>query len=1311
MPFTHLHCHSYFSLLDGAAPPKELCQRAGELGMNAMAVTDHNTLAGAVRFFQAAKAAGIKPIIGVEFTVELVDRVSSRQSRQSQRQTARKLPPLCPPGHIGADRIHSPRTDTTTDYTRYAHLVLLAEDNEGYSNLCRLVTCARLGKAQHSGPFSDEFSQIDRKKPVLSQEHLRQHASHLICLSGCEKGEIPRLVAAGRWREAMSVAEYYREVFGEGNFYIEVQNNLLPQPERGLRYKLQNLADRLGVPLVATNNVHYVEREYARAQDILVCMRALQTVNEYHPDRKTNAEYSLKPAHEMTALFPDQPEAIRNTLEIAERCNWELDLETFHFPRFDLGTVGGADEARRPDTSVGPEAVTCRSGLQTATSNDGRALESAPTRDALIKGGYHGKRHRARAVAIAPLARRRLESAPTKGAPTKDALTVLRHLCYTRARDLYPEITDEVRGRIEHELKIISDQRLCDYFLIVWDICRFARSHRIMTTGRGSAGDSIISYLLDITSVDPLAHDLLFERFLNPKRRQMPDIDVDFDSRRRDEVTAYIYRRYGAERVAAVCTVNTFRARSAVREVGKALGMDEKELGALAEILPHVRASEIAEAAERFPEVRDSSIDLSDKTLLLELCEQISGFPRHLSVHVGGLVIGAERLTNMVPLALANKGIVICEFDKDDVEALGLVKMDILGLRTHTAISACLDLIKERTGERIDLGRIPLDDEKTFELLRSTHTIGLFQLESPGQRNLLGRAQPREFEEVIANISLFRPGPVQSDMIKPYIRRKHGIEPVTYLHPALEPIMRRTFGVLIYQEQVLEIASAIAGFSLGEADQLRRLMTSDRSKDDMMKLGETFIEKATQRGVEREVAEEVFRMVSGFAAYGFCKAHAACFGKISYQTAWLKAHYPAEFMAGILSAQPMGFYPPRTVAEEAKRLGCKVLPPCVNRSEDRFTVEGPNTSLLSFAVEGPNTSLLSFAGEVSGPSAAPGIRVGLRLLRGMSEAAMRSILEAREHGGPFQSLRDFCERTRVPRPVVENLILVRAFEFTGHSEQELLWLPRRPDTLACPEQGRRVGPNPGRSGLQTATSAEVRTINDNRALESAPTVPPLSYQALCDDFPEAILGSLPEFTPTAPAGRVALDLNICHVSTTVNPFSFWRERMEAMGVTPSTELYQRKDGDRVRVAGIVIARARPPTRSGKTAIFISLEDEFGVADVAVFEDCYQRCGQALYTSPVLCVEGKLTRQGALDLSVTAENVIGMGSWRDFQVKSTKSTAVPSQTAVNGSRNIVPSPESTARMHGPHGGHAWGVDNKLMDRWEPRVNAKVGERRG
>ncbi len=1179
--FTHLHTHSAFSFYDGAARVDALARAARDAGMSAIALTDHDSLAGAVRFFQAALEFGVKPIIGVEFTVEPV------------------------------------RPDLQEEPQRLPHLLLLAENNEGYSNLCRLVTAARLGEARRESAFAEAYEQVDRDNPLLTQENLQRHKYHLIALTACRKrGEVPNLVERGLLNEAREVAEYYRDLFGQERLFIELHNHLLPRPHSRLRYQLAELAARIGLECVATNDVHYVEKSGYRLQDVMVCMGARQTVDEPNPDRRPNAEFYLKTPRQMSELFRDQPEAVANAGRIAERCEWELDLETFHFPAFDMerlhrersekgkvngekGTAAGHAVAERPDPA--PACVVGwplppRSPLPLDTANDavsgGRGGRDGERRagveaDALVNG--------TRTSLLAPQTTAARGAAPPydttalRPLESESPPAFLRRLCEHGARRLYGRITSEVRERLNHELSIIEDRGLSEYFLIVWDIVRFAREQGIHCTGRGSAGDSLVSYVLGITHADPIANDLLFERFLNPERRSMPDIDVDFDTRRRDEVTKYIYDTWGAEYVAAVCTVNTFRARSAIREVGKVLGFAKEEIDKLASVFPHIRASDISEAMEKYPEVRDAQLELDDKRLLIELAEEISGFPRHLSVHVGGLLIGRRPLTEMVPLELANKGIVIAQFDKDDVEALGLVKMDILAMRIHSAIEDALDHIEVREGARPEIEDLPLDDEPSYELLRSTHTVGLFQLESPGQRNLLGRVQPTDFEDIIANISLFRPGPVQADMITPYVMRRHGLQEVTYPHPALRPILENTFGVVIYQEQVLRIAHSIAGFSLGEADVLRRMMTKDITPEDLEEIQERFVLRAGERGIRPDVAEEIFGMIRGFAAYGFNKAHAACFGKISYQTAWLKAHYPAEFLAGILSSQPMGFYPPRTVAEDAKRFGCGILPPCVNRSDDRCLVE--------------------YADNEVGD-----IRLGLWMVRGLQERSVERILAERERGGEFASLEDFCARTSVPRPAVENLVRARAFEFTGAPPRELLW---------------RLNALPG------------DVVADRRGRRKPPT---LSY-----DDADDLVSMLPSLDPTTEVGRVATDLHVLGVSTTRNPFSFWRERLREMGVTPSVKLWEREDGDRVCVAGIIVSRARPPTRSGRTAIFISLEDELGLIDVAVFEDVYQRCGRALYTSPVICVEGKLTRMGALDLSVTAERVIGLGSWKDFQL--------------------------------------------------------------
>jgi len=750
--FVHLHVHSCFSLLDGAADVGPLTQKAKELGMPAIALTDHDGLYGAIRFYKAAKEADIKPIVGAELTLE--------------------------GGY---------------------HVVLLAMDREGYSNLCRLISASRLARPDGS--------------PELSWSTLAEHSESLIALSGCERGELASALRRAQGArvgkqpvphgDPREVVRRYVEVFGSERFFVELQNHLLSGHHRRLRRELARLVDELDIRMVATNNVHYVEKEHYRAQDVLVCIRTISTVHDSSPLRKLNAEYYLKSEEEMQRLFRDNPEALRNTCEVAEMCNLDLELDTYRFPHFDLP-------------------------------------------------------------------------------PGETAYSHLCKLCLRGAQKRYKPLTPKVMARLQHELQTINDLGFAEYFLVAWDIVRFAREQGIRCSGRGSAGDSLICHVLGITDADPMAHaNLIFERFMSREHSKMPDIDVDYCSRRRDEVVEYIYRKYGDGHVAAVCTLNTFKARSAIREVGKALALDPEDIDRMAKAFPYISAAEIPDAFETVPEVRDAKIDVSNKRDLIEICQLISGFPRHISVHVGGLVITREPLTNLVPLQRAAKGIVVAQYDKDDIEALGLVKMDVLGLRIHTAIADCLEYVRQGRGIELNLDKIPLDDEATFELIRSTNTIALFQLESPGQRNLLGRSQPETFEELITQISLFRPGPVQSDMISPYLRRRHGEEPVTYPHPALEPILKVTHGVIIYQEQILQIGHGLAGFTPGEADKLRRAMTTNRSSAQMRALRESFIKGALNNGVRLEVAEEVWEQVAAFASFGFCKAHACCFAKIA----------------------------------------------------------------------------------------------------------------------------------------------------------------------------------------------------------------------------------------------------------------------------------------------------------------------------------------------------------------------------------------------------------------------------------------------
>ncbi|HEY3397352.1 MAG TPA: DNA polymerase III subunit alpha [Armatimonadota bacterium] len=1083
MSFTHLHVHSNFSFYEGAAPLDDLVSAAARLEMPAVAVTDHHTLASAVRFYRAATAAGVQPLIGVEFDIEPI------------------AAPTSPP---------APSRDPGGEVSLPYRLVLLAEDNEGYRSLCRLVTCAQLGEARSAGPFAPQYQQVDRKRPFLRQEHLRQYAGHLIGLCGGPASELAAALQRRDRRAAARVARYYADLLGPDGLYLELQHHRQePQPE-ALRYQTARLAAELHLPVVATNDVHYVTRDFAPLQDALYCLGQGVALGDHHPGRLPNQEYYLKSPAQMARLFADLPAALAATEEIATRCRWTLDLETTHLPKFAFTEELAADPGVRVPLPTDPEAPTARSDFLR------RLCEEA------LERKYAGSSFRARA-----------------------------------------------RRQLAHELEVINERGLADYFLIVWDLVRFAEQRGIRHTGRGSAADSLVCYLLDLTQPEPLATDLLFERFLNPERRDLPDVDLDFDAHRRDEVVAYVYRRYGAEHVAAVGTVNTFRARAAVRELGKVLGMREGQLRRLSQNFGYVDLRRLETSLQDLPETRTLSAELAHEQTLLGLCEQVARFPRHLAVHVGGLIISGEPLTDLVPLQLANKGIVVAQYDKDDVEALGLLKMDLLGLRIHTAIEHSLQLLRQGPprGTSFDLERVPLDDPRVYELIRSTNTIGLFQLESPGQRNLQGRVLGDCFEDIIATISLFRPGPVQADMITPFVARRRGREPVRYHHPSLRPILERTWGVLIYQEQVMRVAAAIGGFSLGQADQLRKAMDWSSHPGYMEQLQAEFMDGAERQGIALPTAEAVFREVSAFAAFGFNKAHAASFARISYESAYLKTYFPAEFIAGLLTAQPMGFYPARTLAEEAKRLGIRLLPPCVNRSEADYTVE-------------------------YAPALA--IRCGLRGVREMTGPALEQIRAERRQGGAFLSLRDFLARTRVPWPTVENLIRARAFDFSGASIPSLLGL------LAARQ---------GRSAARHLSLLDA----DLDLLETSTQV----------DLGEEI----------TPYQRLQLDLHLLGLSTGLNPFAPWVEMTQRQGVTPTNRLLELRPRAPVRVAGIVVARARPPVRSGRTTVFICLEDQAGLVDITIYQDAYQKYGSFLYTAPVLMAEGELSRRGERDVAV------------------------------------------------------------------------------
>ncbi len=1051
--FVHLHAHSPFSFLDGATDIEGLVNGAAEMGQPALACTDHDNVSATVRFQKAAKKAGIAPIQGAEVTLD-----------------------------------------------DGSHLVLLADGPEGYAALCRCLTAAHLGSA--------------RQEPRLSLEVLAKEApGRLIGLSGCRRGRIPQAILRGDWSGALKSAEDLSRCFAPRDFLLELEGTLLPG-SRGLNAALAELGERLSLPLVATNNVHFRAKEDFPVHDLLTCVRTLTRVDDVHPERRLNAENYLKSAEEMAEVFADYPGALDHAVEVAERCRPALVLEKSLFPSFQ--SPDGQDSA-----------------------------------------GY------------------------------------LRRLVYDGAVRRYAKLTESVRRRLDHELDIITRLGFEDYFLLVWDVAAFARRQGIRYAGRGSAADSAVAYCLFITDVDSIRRGLLFERFLSMERAEKPDIDIDFDSRRRDEATRYVYEKYGASRVATVATYSTFHARSAIRDFGKAMGLPEEDVDALAKRVPYYYADDLAKAFEAVPEIRDAGLPLHKFQAISKACAAVSGFPRFLGTHLGGVVICREELTNVTPLQMSAKGVVVTQFDKDDIEDLGLVKLDLLCLRTLGAVDDAIRSIEkgqERSGgkgaarsQRFDYDRIPQGDRDTYRMINRGETIGVFQLESPAQRALQSRLHADNFEDIVASVAIIRPGPIKGNMVEPFIARRQGKEPVTYLHPKLEPILGKTFGVVLFQEQVIEIANSIAGFSPGDADRLRRVMSHGRSFKDMQAIGEEFVERAVALGVEKAVADQIFASMVGYASYGFCEAHAAAFANTAYKTAYLVRHYPAEFFAAILSNQPMGYYPPQTLAVEARRRGVGFLPLDINRSGESFGVEEK------------------------------AIRLSLKQLKGMTAASLEAILQARDEpgAGPFRSLEEFCPRVGrfggLERDVVENLIRAGAFDSLEGNRKALLW---RLDTavaaaravLAADGQGFFLAPLPDTDG------------GVERVERAAPA-----------DF------SLKE--------KFVMEYDLLGINSGGHFMQFFREGLAGRGYRSTKEVRSARPGTRVKIAGFPVRPHRPPTKSGKTIVFLSLEDEFGLADVTVFEHIYQRFGKFIFSDPAppLVIWGKVERRG-LGAAVIAEKI-------------------------------------------------------------------------
>ncbi len=1037
--FVHLHTHSEFSLLDGLGRITELVDASTRHGFDALAVTDHGALYGAVAFYQAATKAGIKPIIGVETYV----------ARRSMRDKEGKA-----------------------DSQPY-HLVLLATDMTGYQNLTRLITDAHIDGYYY--------------KPRIDREHLAKHSQGLVGLSACLSGEIPKALEAEDWDLARRLAGEYGDIFGKDRFYLELQDHGLPD-QRRLNEQLLRLAPETGLPMVVTNDLHYVTRDQSEAHDVLLCVGTGNNVDTPNRMRFDTDQFYLKSAAEMFALFPDQREAYLNTRRIAEMVDLQLPLGELRIPHFPV-----------------PEGETVETWLR-------RECEAG-------------------------LARR------------------------------YGTVTPELQQRLDYELGVIISMGYAGYFLIVADFVRFARDQGIATTCRGSAPGSIVTYTLGITPVDPIHYGLPFERFLNPDRVTMPDIDVDFEDERRDEVINYVSRKYGQDHVAQIITFGTMLARAAIRDVGRVLGMSYGEVDRIAKAVPNQLGIKLEEAIELSPPLKEMHDGDPQIGKLIGLARQLEGVARNASTHAAGVVISREPLTELMPLQKAtNSDALMTQYEMHGIEALGLLKFDFLGLSNLTILRKAVDLIHEDRGTDVDLDDIPLDDAKTFELLASGETTGVFQLESAGMRRYIRELQPTTVYDLAAMVALYRPGPM--DNIPAYIRRKHGREAVTYLHPLLEPFLNRTYGIFVYQEDIMAAAMALGGFTGPEADTLGYAIRKKKSSV-LRSMQDKFVTQAADRGVPAKTIDAVFEAFKPFERYGFNKAHATCYGLIAYQTAYLKANYTVEYMTSVLTAFRDNAEKVAAAVAECRRLGIEVRPPDVHRSGLGFTVEGD------------------------------AIRFGLLAVKNVGEGAIESIIAAREEGGEFRSLADFCDRVDLRlanRKVLESLAKVGALNALGHPARLLLGLD---DALAAGQAAQR-----DRATGQT------------------------SLFDMGGDDAAAMERPLPETPETPVRERLRWEKELMGLYLSDHPMGEVADQVGQFVTAYSGDLRDESlDGQRVVLGGIVTGARTIITKSKSTMAVVTLEDLQGTIEVVVFPRTYEQTLGTWRDGAILLVAGRVDHRG------------------------------------------------------------------------------------
>ncbi|MCD6461042.1 DNA polymerase III subunit alpha [bacterium] len=1069
--FVHLHNHTEFSVLDGATRISDLVKHAKDNNMPAVAITDHGNMFGTANFFMEAQKAGIKPVIGMEAYV-------APAGRRKKNSVGMK--------------------------NAYYHLLLFAKDDGGLQNLMRLSS---LG-------YMEGFYY----KPRIDKELLRKYGKGLIGSSACMKGEIAQAILSGKIDKCKLIIEEYQSFFDAGDFYLELMDHFIPE-QKIINEGLIKISKETGLPLIATNDAHYCTKNDAYAHDVLLCIQTGSVLNETRRMRFATQEFYLKSPEEMAQLFASVPSALKNTLEIAEKCNAKYDFSRRLLPHF-----------------ISPDNFT----------------------------NYD----------------------------------YLEHLCKDGLKRRYPDITDMILKRLDYELTMIRNMGFVDYFLIVWDFIHYAKNENIpVGPGRGSAAGSIVAYLLGITDIDPLRYGLIFERFLNPERVSMPDIDIDFCYERRGEVINYVTRKYGKDNVAQIATFGTLGAKAVIRDVGRVMGMEYSEVDKIAKLIPNELKMTLQKALDTTPDLADKYKSDNQIKTLIDTAFSLEGNVRNTGTHAAGVVISGKALTNYVPLYVTNNGEVSTQFNMKLVEKLGLLKMDFLGLKTLTILDHAVKIIERTGGIKIVLNDLPLDDEKTFKLLCAGKSIGLFQLESSGMRELLVKLKPNCFEDIIALVALYRPGPLGSGMVDDFINRKHGRTKIKYPLPELEPILKDTYGIILYQEQVQKISSVLGGFSLGQADLLRRAM-GKKILSEMDRQRELFVKGAFEKNIAKKASEEIFDKMAKFAEYGFNKSHSAAYAMISYQTAYLKANYPVEFMAAVLSNEITNPDKITLYIDECKRMGIEIFPPDVNQSFSAFTVVKNN------------------------------IRFGLSAVKNVGAQAVEAIIKARKENGEFTSLYDFSEKAdprQVNRKVLESLVKCGAFDSIG---------TKRSQMFACIDRA-----------IDRANETYQDKISGQFSLFDG------------DDDNDALIEAdqeMPDMQEWEPYQMLQFEKELLGFYVTGHPLDQFKNIFDIFKFDSIANLKTAKSSKPIKLAGIITKIKIMLTKRNNEKMAVAIIEDYNDAmEVLLFPKVYSQCSDFLAADTSVYITGKLEVNDK-KYKVIVEEVISL---KDVLVKKTSAVQI------------------------------------------------------